>query len=174
VHRILPVALLILLSACERYPDSYPPPEQRHPSEEKNAGYSMVVEMSDPGVEWRLVKDIYPPLEGVPWRWTGTQPTVRILAARTDHLKLMADFSLWPTAFKQTGAVELTFDVNGHALDKIRYTSPGDKHFERPIPPDWLMTDVESIVSIHLDKLYTAPEDGKKFGFILSRIGFVD
>jgi len=174
VLRIIPVLLLALLCACERYPDSYPPPEQRHPVEASPAQYSMVVGMSDADVDSHLIKDIYPPQPGVPWRWTGLQPTVRILAVRTENLKLLADFSLWPTAFKQTGPLVFTFEVNGHALDKVRYTSPGDKRFQKPIPPDWLMTDVESIVSIHIDKLYTAPDDGKKFGFILSRIGFVD
>ena len=62
--------------------------------------------------------------------------------------------------------------VNGRTLDKIQYSTPGEKHFEKPIPADWLVTDVESTISINIDKLYIAPQDGEKFGFILSRIGF--
>jgi hypothetical protein len=63
--------------------------------------------------------------------------------------------------------------VNGRLLDKVRYTTPGYKHFEKLIPSEWLTTDVESTVSVSIDKLYVAPQDGAKFGFILSRIGFL-
>ncbi len=132
----------------------------------------MLLEMSDAGASTHMVKDIDPADPTVLWRWTRQNPTVKILAATTQDLKLTVDFSLWDVAFQQTGPVELTFAVNGHTLDKIRYTSPGEKHFEKPIPPEWLFSDVESTISVAIDKLYTAPQDGAKFGFILSRIGF--
>ena len=74
--------------------------------------------------------------------------------------------------FEQTGPVELTFVVNTRQLDKVRYTTPGDKHFQKPIPEDWLTTEIESTISIAIDKMYVG-EDGKKFGFILSSAGFV-
>lgn len=133
----------------------------------------MLVEMSSPDAQWHILKDVYPGAPGDLWRWTEQEPTLKILAVKTDQLKLSVDFALWSTAFQQTGPVELSFFVNGKLLDKVRYTSQGNKHFEKPIPPDWLATDVESTVSVHIDKLYTAPQDGKKFGFILSSIGFV-
>jgi hypothetical protein len=62
--------------------------------------------------------------------------------------------------------------VNEHQLDKVQYKASGDKHFQKPIPADWLTTDVESTISISIDKLFVG-EDGKKFGFILSSAGFV-
>lgn len=133
----------------------------------------MLVEMSGPEAAWHIVKDINPGAPGDQWRWTGRQPTVKILAVTTENLKLIVDFTLWPVAFQQTGPVELSFQVNDRLLDKIQYTSPGEKHFEKPIPAGWLTTDVESTVSVSVDKLYTAPQDGAKFGFILSRIGFL-
>lgn len=132
----------------------------------------MLVEMSDAGASWHIVKDIDPAGPGDQWRWTKQNPTVKILAVTTENLKLTVDFALWDVAFRQTGPVELTFQVNGRMLDKVRYTTPGAKHFEKPIPPEWLGSDVESMVSVGIDKLYTAPQDGAKFGFILSRIGF--
>jgi hypothetical protein len=172
--RILCVILLALLCSCERYPDSYPPPEQRHPVEGLNPGTDpMMVEMSNPDASWHVVQDIEPGAPGDLWRWTNQNPSLKILAVTTQDLKFSIDFALWDVAFQQTGPVELTFLVNGRTLDKVRYTAPGNKHFEKPIPPEWLTTDVESILSITIDKLYTAPQDGKKFGFILSRIGFV-
>jgi hypothetical protein len=131
----------------------------------------MMVEMSDAGAAAHYVKDIEPG-EGW-WRWTGQQPTVKILAYTTRNVKLVVDFALWDTAFAQTGPVELSFFVNDHLLDKVHYKASGNQHFEKAIPAAWLRTDVESTASIAIDKLYTAPQDGKKFGFILTRIGFV-
>lgn len=133
----------------------------------------MMVEMSNPDASWHIVQDIEPGAPGDQWRWTDQHPALKILAVTTQNLKLSVDFTLWDVAFRQTGPVELSFLVNDRMLDKIRYTAPGQKHFEKPIPPDWLTTDVESVVAVGIDKLYTAPQDGKKFGFILSRIGFL-
>jgi hypothetical protein len=165
--------LLVLLCACERYPESYPPPEQRRPVERPADSAGMMVNMSDADAASHFVKDIAAPPPGAPWRWTGQQPTLKILAYTTENLKLLADFTLWPVAFQQTGPVELTFVVNRRALDKVRYTTPGYKHFEKAIPSDYLATDVESTVSVAIDKMYVHPEDKQKYGFILTRIGFV-
>jgi len=63
--------------------------------------------------------------------------------------------------------------VNGRLLDKVRYASPGYKHFEIAVPADWLSPDTESTVAVDVDKLYVSPMDGAKFGFILTRIGFL-
>src|SRR5215472_391881 len=145
--RFLCASLLVMavLCSCERYPDSYPPPEQRHPVEGVNPGLSsMMVEMSSADASWHFVKDVEPGQPGDQWRWTKQEPTLKILAITTTKLKLSVDFSLWDTAFQQTGPVEISFSVNGKQLDKVRYTSPGYKHFEKAIPPDWLATDVES------------------------------
>ena len=164
-----------MLCSCERYPESYPPPEQRHPAVGVNpaaAATAMMLEMSDPDAPSHFVKDIYTSADPVQWYWTRQEPTLKILAVQTEGLKLEVDFSLWDVAFQKTGPVELSFAVNGRLLDKVRYDSPGGKHFEKPIPPDWLTTDVESTVSMTIDKLWVSPEDGYKFGFILNRIGF--
>jgi hypothetical protein len=131
----------------------------------------MMVEMIDPDAATHIVKDVLPG-EGT-WRWTGHQPTFKILAYTTQNLKLSMDFALWDEGFKQTGPVELSFFVNQRLLDKVRYTKPGEQHFEKAVPAEWLSTDVESIVSVAVDKMYVGPTDGKEFGFILTKIGFV-
>lgn len=169
--RLLTVLLLATLTACDRAPESYPPPEQRHPVDGPNPGESsMMIDLSDPDAPAHYLKDIE---EGDgSWRWTGQRPTLKIFVFTKDHLKLSADFTLWETALQQTGPVQLTFFVNDRPLDKIRYSEPGYGHFEKPVPSDWLTPDSESTVAIAIDKLYTAPQDGKKFGLILSRMGF--
>jgi hypothetical protein len=163
----------VLLCSCERFPDSYPPPEQRHPMDGPNPDPStMVVNMSDPDAASHFVKDIQN-VGGGSWRWTDQQPTLKIITFTTDQVSLKVDFTLWPVALQQTGPVELSFFVNQRLLDKVRYTTPGYKHFQKLVPPDWLTTDVESTVSITIDKMFVGPEDGVRFGFILSSVGFV-
>ena len=48
--------------------------------------------------------------------------------------------------------------MNGRPLDKVRYTRPGVKHFEKPVPSDWLSADAETTVAMSVDKLYIAPQ----------------
>lgn len=171
--RTVAAILMFALCACDRAPESYPVPEQRRPVEGANpvAG-NMLIDMESADAARHIVKDVYEN-GGSAWRWTSGEPTLKVLVFTTLNVKLTADFSLWDEAFKQTGPLELTFLVNGKTLDHVRYTSPGAKHFEKPVPPDWLPTDVESTIEVKVDKLYVAPQDGAKFGIILSRIGFI-
>jgi len=163
---------VLLLGACDRPPEVYAPPEQRHPVEGYNPGPdAMMVEMSDPDASLRIVKDIYGPSDPS-WRWTSQNPTVQLLVLSTENLKFDADFALWDDGFKVTGPVEIAYLVNGKQLDKIRYTTPGVKHFEKPVPPDWLAVDGDTTIGMSVDKLYVAPKDGAKFGVILVRMGF--
>jgi hypothetical protein len=165
------LASVVFLSGCDRLPETYPPPEQRHPVEAYSPGpEAMMVEMSDPDANLHIAKDIYNP-GGSPWRWSDQNPTVKTLAISTENIKFRADFAIWADSFKITGPVEITFFVNGRPLDKIRYTSPGEKHFEEPVPADWIGADAETTLALYIDKLYVAPTDGKKFGVILVRMG---
>jgi hypothetical protein len=132
----------------------------------------MMVEMNDPDAPLHIVKDIYD-APGSPWRWTAKQPTVKVLVFSTDHVKLSTDFTIWDDGLKQTGPLELSFFVNGHLLAKEKYATPGYKHFEKTVPAEWLSADTESSISVDVDKLYVSPLDGVKFGFILTRIGFL-
>jgi hypothetical protein len=94
-----------------------------------------------------------------------------VLLLSTENIKFSADFAIWDEGFKITGPVEISFLVNGKLLDKVRYTTPGNKHFEKPVPADWLAKNGEASVAMSVDKLYTAPRDGAKFGVILARLG---
>ena len=174
---VLTRAFLILaalcLCACDRWPDSYPPPEQRAPLKSEPLNPVLMLEMNDPDVEQHLVKDIYPRGGDSPWRWAGQQPTVKTLILDPENLKLSADFAFWDGGFKATGPVEATFLVNGRTLEKVRYTTPGEKHFEKQVPAGWLVPNSEALLTIALDKVYVSPEDGFRAGIILVRMGFV-
>ena len=170
--RLAAAILPLLLCSCDRLPESYPPPEQRQVQALTPDPSAMMIEMNDPDSAQHVVKDIYDS-PGSPWRWTAKQPTVKLLVYATDHVRLSADLAIWDEGFKQTGPLELSFLVNGHLLDKVKYAEPGYKHFEKAVPADWLSADTESTISVDVDKLYVSPLDGVKFGFILTRIGFL-
>lgn len=163
---------LFCLLACDRLPESYAPPEQRHPVEGFNPGPdAMMVEMSDPDASLNIVKDIYSQTDPS-WRWTAQNPTIRLLLLSTENLKFNADFAIWDQGFKNTGPLDIEYFVNGKLLDKVHYTSPGVKHFEKPVSPDWLSVDSETTAAMLIDKIYVSPRDQAKFGVILTRIGF--
>ena len=159
--------------SCNRLPESYPPPEQRHPTEGVSLlRASMMVNMNDQDAEAHFVKDIGLKLEGGYWRWAQKQPTVKILLAKTQGLKFTTNFTLYEGCMAQTGPVVISFRIGDKLLAKERYTTPGYKHFEKPVPADWLQTSAETLVSEEIDKVFVSPEDGVKLGFILSNIGF--
>jgi hypothetical protein len=162
---------LLCLAACDRLPESYPPPAQRQPVVGVPAGPgAMMVSMEDSDADSAIIKDIYPATAN-PWRWTKQEPTVRVLVLSTENIRFSADFGLWEDAFKITGPVEVSFLVNGKLLDKVRYTEPGGKHFEKLVPAEWLDANTEANVALSVDKLYAAPQDGGKFGVMLTRLG---
>jgi hypothetical protein len=161
----------IFLAGCDRLPESFPPPEQRHPVEGLNPGTSaLMVEMGDLDADLAIVKDIYGRADPS-WRWTSQNPTIQVLLLSTENLKFHADFAVWDDSFKVTGPVEIAFLVNDRPLDKVRYTTPGVKKFEKLVPFDWLSAASPTTLGMSVDKIYVAPKDGKKFGVILVRMG---
>lgn len=158
------------MAACDRLPESYPPPEQRQPAAAIGGTDAMMVSMDNPDVDRLIVKDIYGGM-GFSWRWSKQEPTVRVPVLSAENIKFSADFALWADAFKITGPLEISFLVNGKLLDKVRYTTPGDKHFLKLVPADWLDGNSEATVAMSVDKLFIAPQDGAKFGVILARLG---
>src|SRR5271154_6188594 len=95
--RRLAVALFVILSACERSPDTYAPPDQRPPAPALDPP-GMMLAMDDPEAVRHIVKDVYEPYDS-PCRWTGQQPVFKVRLATTANLKLTADFTLWDEAF---------------------------------------------------------------------------
>lgn len=165
--------LLLPLSACKRAPEWYPPPEQQHPIVVLNPPPgTLLVDMGDPDVAEHIVSDINPSQDNTPWRWTQKRPTLKILLLETEGLKFVADFTIWEGTIKQTGPVTISFFIGDRLLDKIPYETPGFKHFEKPVNPDWIQTVTDTVIAAEIDKLYTSPSDGAKLGFIITRMGF--
>lgn len=163
---------LLLLAACA--PESYPPPAQRKPLpgfSPNPAGH--VVHMNDPDAETHFVRDVSKTLEGGLWRWAYRRPELSFSLSSTENLRFFMDFAIAEATFKDTGPVTISFLVNGNLLDRVRYDRPGEQHFEKPVPSQWLRTDRQTVVAAEPDKVWTSKIDGAQLGFILIRAGFV-
>jgi hypothetical protein len=163
------VGILLSAPACKKEL-WYPVPEQRPSFEGFPQHITRLGDMADPDADLHIVRDIMPKTD-TPWRWTGPRPAVRIRIRGKQELRYSIDFTLPDISFKDTGPVTITFTVNDHVLDRILYTEPGYKHFEKPVPPSWLPLDQNAIVGAEIDKMWKSPDDGKMFGFIISRMG---
>jgi hypothetical protein len=169
--RLLIASIAVLVSSCQNMPEPYAPPVQRQPFEEGRP-HRMVRVVNTTDGDWiaHVVQDI-PLSEPGPWKWTGQKPTVKVVTRTNQGLRYVIDFVLPEVTFKATGPVTMTFLVNDHPLDSVRYTAFGEQHFEKAVPPEWVEPMKETLVAASIDKIWIAPADGAKLGFILTRIG---
>lgn len=160
----------VLLSACQNLPEPYVPPEQRQPFDHfEPYRITRIVNMADGDANQHFVKDILG--DTGQWRWTTKHPEVRVTLRTNQMLRYIIDFTIVGATFKDTGPLEFSFDVNGHELDRLRYTTEGGKHFEKAVPPEWIEPGKETILGAEVDKLWYSPADHQPLGFIITRIG---
>jgi hypothetical protein len=163
-------SLALLLTACQDMPEPYAPPVQREPFDNfRPYRTSRIVNMADGDADAHIVSDISGP-SGT-WRWTGKHPAVRVAPRGNENLRYLIDFTIADVTFKETGPVTVSFFVNDHLLDAVHYATPGEQHFEAPVPADWVQPEADTIVAAEVDKVWTAPADGAKLGLILTRLG---
>jgi len=173
---VLPRALTALafltLIACQNIPQAVAPPEQRQPmASTRPYRISHVLDLAD-GDTSRVVSDILGPAGG--FSWTAKRPTIKIRLRGLPHVRYTIDFGIIDATFKDTGPVSITFLVNEHALETVRYTQTGSQHFEKDVPLEWIRRDEDTLISAEIDKVWIAPDDGAKLGFILSRMGLTE
>jgi hypothetical protein len=164
-------AAMLAGSGCQNLPEPYAPPVQRQMLD-NFLPYRMqaIVNMSDDDAQTHFVQDITG-LETSTWRWTGKKPTVRVRARTSENLRYSIDFALAEATLLATGPVTITFLVNDHVLDRARYTRPGNQHFEKRIPPEWVTAGQDVMVAAEIDKVWVPPQKGPKLGMILVRMG---
>jgi hypothetical protein len=167
--------LLALAAGCKRYPDTYAPPEQRQPLNlEEPPEFKSFLTMNDAAAPLHFVKDIKPDLQGGAWRWTLKQPTVMLSAPKERGLKFVAEVAIPDITFRDTGRVSITVTINGSKLDTFVFPKPGSRRLEKPIPDGWLRAGEDNTVTMEIDKLWTAQQDGVQVGFILTSVGFAE
>jgi hypothetical protein len=167
------VTLALGLAGCQTMPESFAPPIQRRPLEEfRPYRATRVVNMIDSDAPSHFVTDITPALAGN-WRWALKRPTVWLRPRSNQNVRYSIDFTLPGITFKDTGPVTMSFYVGDHLLEKIRYVEPGQKKYEKPVPPEWIVPGEPVNISAEIDKMWTSPTDGATFGFILTSIGLL-
>ncbi len=160
------------LPGCQQMPEPYRPPVKRDPGMHLRARRSSaVVTMSDPDADVYLVSDIARADPKVPWRWCGQKPTLRVPIGAYLNQKFVIDFTLPEVTFRDTGPVTMTFFVDDQLLDQVRYETAGAKHFEKAVPNAWLHPGADNRVSAEIDKMWVSKDDGRRYGFILTRMG---
>jgi len=165
------IGFTVFLSACQNLPDAYGPPEQRRLiPDDRPYRIHRVMNMSDADAPSRFVRDISLGL-AESWRWTGQRPAIHVFMRANDGVRYLIDFALPEVTFKDTGPVTISFLVNDHLVDQVRYTEAGSQHFEKPVPAEWVPAGRESTVAAEIDKVWVDPRDGAKLGFILIRMG---
>ena len=160
-----------LLCGCGNLPEPYAPPAQR-PFFEAAPEAARLLAMEDADAEGHFVRDISAELEANTWRGTGQRPTIRLRPASNQGLVYSIDFAIAGSTFEQTGPVTLSFFVNDHLLDRVRYAAPGPQRFQKPVPPEWLEPDENTTLAAEIDKVWTPPQPGgARLGFILIALG---
>jgi len=167
------LALMLTLAGCVNIPSTYAPPIERRPvTGYGSSALASVVSMNDPNANAHIVKDVSATVEGGAWRWAFKRPELRFALAWVKDVNLVMDFAIAKETFDATGPVTISFFVNDRLIEAVRYDQPGTKHYEKPVPADWLRPDAMTTVAAEIDKLYKSPHDGAELGFILSRVGF--
>jgi hypothetical protein len=166
-------------AACEKPPRfddlaaaSCVPPQQEYAPGPDPGPPPPFAEMGDPRAVEAIVRDISATSEGVGWRWTYLEPTLKFYLHQYEDQRFVMDFSIIPIAFKATGPVTLSCFVNNRLLTTVYCPRPGDYHLEKQVPAEWLRDTNPTIVRAVLDKVWTAPADGARLGYVLVRAGF--
>jgi hypothetical protein len=148
------------------------PPQQEYSAGPDPGPPPPFAEMSDPRAVEAIVQDISATSEGIGWRWTYLEPTLKFYLHQYEGQSFVMDFSIIKSAFKDTGPVTLSCFINNWLLTTMRCPRPGDYHLEKQVPAEWLRDTNPTMVRAILDKVWTAPADGARLGYVLVRAGF--
>lgn len=174
MRRVVAILLSCLSTSCVPTPDSYPvPPQQRLPAGSEKVLYGEFVGATQPGAESYFIKDIKA-LEGGSWRWTFSNPELRFTLSSVQNRKFRIEFAIHEVTFKDTGPLTISYLINGHLLETERYTTPGEKQFQKPVPAAWLVAHGENRVLIRIHNPWKAPDDGVYLGILFHNAGFVE
>lgn len=158
-------------TGCVATPESYPVPEQRLPFRPQALISSEFVGAGDPHASQFFVRDIHASDSGL-WRWTAAEPELQFILKSTQNRRLIYEFIVNETTFRDTGPVAITFLVNGNIVARERYDTPGDKRLEITVPDVWLRAGEPVRVTARIENTWRSP-NGDVLGVLLKRAGFV-
>lgn len=173
MKRMLLVPLL-LLHACAPGPDTYPIPPQQKPPGVGQEIYSFAdyVKSAQPDADSYFVRHITG-VEGGAWRWTHSEPELRFLLKSVANRRFKLEIGVNDVTFRDNGPLRLAISINGQELDRVVYDSPGDKSYEKPVPPELLRNNAENRVLIRVLNPWKTNDPNIQLGFILHEAGFL-
>ena len=169
--------LLLGLCACHSAPDAYPPPAQYvmpsgpEPAAAELAFARPLLAMSDPDIRSHLLADVIAGPEGDEWRWTNAHPKFQVRLAAAEGLDFLMRFRVPRETLVASGPVTITIGLDGHVLDRPRFSSPDEHLYRRPVPPGVLAAGKPLVVALDVDPIWTSP-DGTKLGILIHSLGF--
>jgi hypothetical protein len=149
------------------------PPQENYSPADDPGPPPPFVEMGSPRASECIVRDVELTIEGAGWRWTYLNPTLRFYLRENARQRFAMDFSVIPTTFRDTGPVTLSCYIDKRLLTRLWCPRPGDYHVEQAVPDSWLKGRGSVMVQAVLDKVWTAPADGARLGYVLFRAGFL-
>jgi hypothetical protein len=163
-----------VLAACNRLPQSFPPPAQKTALFVPRAGaLGHFLSMADPNADQYLVKDVADRGPGT-WRWVFDHPVLRFALPAVTRVNFAMDFAIPERTMRDTGPVTLTIRINGAMLDRPLWDKPGELHYAHAVPTEMLRSNAINLVAIDPDPVWVSKADGGRLGFILSRAGFTE
>jgi hypothetical protein len=152
--------------------DSRIPPQEEYVAGSDPEPPPAFVKMGDPRSVENIVSDISPNIEGGMFRWTYLKPTMRFRVPASHGQRFLMNFTINDRTFADTGPVTLSVSVNGHFLTAVRCARPSEYLLEQPVPAEWLTIADPVVVTATLDRVWTAPRDGARLGYVLLAAGF--
>jgi hypothetical protein len=128
---------LLCLVACDRLPESYPPPEQRPPITGARGPDAMMASMAGPDADSSSSRT-FTGFGNAPGAGASGNRPSRCWWFPTKISSSARTSQFGTTPSRALARLKFRFFVNGKLLDKVRYTTPGGKHFEKPVPSGWL------------------------------------
>jgi hypothetical protein len=172
--RALIAVLALAACPCQSQPEPYRPPIEREPIEVPGGkSVAHFINMSDPNAPTQLVRGFNQMPSSGSWRWAQGSAAVRLSTPAKDGVRFVMKFVLPEVVFRETGPVTISVAVNGSALGDERYETPGDKRYERPVPPSALQPGNIAEAVLECRSPWTDPKTGLQYGFQLLSLGFV-
>jgi hypothetical protein len=171
------VMLSVLTFAFSCRPPAYPPPVQvvLPSGPEPLPGWEnqseLLLEMSDPNANSRIVQDVFPGVSGAEWRLTGAHPRFRLQVPVAAKISFYMRFFVHAESLRARGPIAITVNINGNTFQTYRFKQAGDMEYSKAIPESWIRGPGRIDISLDVDPPWRFP-DGTTYGILLHSIGF--
>lgn len=129
------------------------------------------IDMGDPAADMVLVRGISRTVEGNAWRWSGREPEMEFSLLPGSGRNFFLEFDLPEVVFRRTGAITVSALLNGSLVGSQVFSAGRHKLVCRV--PDERLRPGLARVALRLSRTWTDPADGREYGLILLRAGFL-